>query len=145
MVLGSQGRAAAFCLLLTVRRLRCSAGFSLVVARRLLRCCVARFPAAAASPAERTRQGAGSGAVAQLPRGKWDLSGPGIEPTSPALPGEFFTIEPPRKPRAAFPINSSRAGAFWTASGAIKWVYSVRVCVWVGCAYRCLNEEGASH
>ena len=29
-----------------------------------------------------------------------DLLDPGIEPTSPALAGEFFTIEPPGKPTA---------------------------------------------
>ena len=28
----------------------------------------------------------------------WDLSGPGIEPMSPALAGGFFTTEPPGKP-----------------------------------------------
>ena len=28
-----------------------------------------------------------------------DLPNPGIEPTSPALPGRFFTTEPPGKPR----------------------------------------------
>ena len=28
-----------------------------------------------------------------------DLSNPGIEPTSPALAGGFFTTEPPGKPR----------------------------------------------
>ena len=27
-----------------------------------------------------------------------DLPGPGIEPTSPALAGEFFTAKPPGKP-----------------------------------------------
>ena len=31
-------------------------------------------------------------------RGVWDLPGPGIEPVSPALVGEFFTTEPQRKP-----------------------------------------------
>ena len=41
------------------------------------------------------------GARAQLPlRGLWDLPGSGIEPTSPALAGRFFTNEPPRKPLA---------------------------------------------
>ena len=28
-----------------------------------------------------------------------DLPDPGIKPTSPALPGDFFTTEPLRKPR----------------------------------------------
>ena len=28
----------------------------------------------------------------------WDLPGPGLEPTSPALAGGFFTTTPPGKP-----------------------------------------------
>ena len=32
-----------------------------------------------------------------------DLPSPGIEPTSPALAGGFFTTEPPGKPYEAFP------------------------------------------
>ena len=28
----------------------------------------------------------------------WDLPGPGIEPTLPALAGRFFTTEPPGQP-----------------------------------------------
>ena len=32
-----------------------------------------------------------------------DLSNPGIEPMSPALAGEFFTTEPPGKPRKFYP------------------------------------------
>ena len=35
---------------------------------------------------------------AQLLHGMWDHPGSGIEPTSPALRGEFFTTEPPGKP-----------------------------------------------
>ena len=38
-----------------------------------------------------------SGTRAQLLRGRWDLSGPGIKPASPALAGRFFTTEPPGK------------------------------------------------
>ena len=37
---------------------------------------------------------------AWLPSGTWDLPGPGIAPVSPALAGEFFTMEPPVKPGA---------------------------------------------
>ena len=29
----------------------------------------------------------------------WDIPGLGIEPVSPALAGEFFTTEPPGKPK----------------------------------------------
>ena len=32
----------------------------------------------------------------------WDLPGSGIEPVSPALAGEFFTAEPPGKPKLVF-------------------------------------------
>ena len=31
----------------------------------------------------------------------WDLPGPGIELTSPALAGGFFTTEPPGKPHSS--------------------------------------------
>ena len=41
------------------------------------------------------------GAQAWLLHGVWDLPGPGIEPVSPALAGEFFTTEPPGKPSYA--------------------------------------------
>ena len=37
------------------------------------------------------------GAQSQLLRGTWGLPGSGIELESPALPGEFFTTEPPGK------------------------------------------------
>ena len=30
----------------------------------------------------------------------WGLSGPGIEPMSPALAGKFFAAEPPEKPHS---------------------------------------------
>ena len=32
------------------------------------------------------------------PSSMWDPPGPGIEPMPPALPGRFFTTEPPGKP-----------------------------------------------
>ena len=35
---------------------------------------------------------------AYLPRGMWNLSGPGIEPMSPALQGRLLTTGPPGKP-----------------------------------------------
>ena len=37
------------------------------------------------------------GAWALLLRGMWDLSGPGLEPVSPALAGRFLTTAPPGK------------------------------------------------
>ena len=36
----------------------------------------------------------------------WDLPNPGIELVSPALSGEFFTTEPPGKPRLTFQFSS---------------------------------------
>ena len=39
---------------------------------------------------------------ANLLHSMWDLSGPGVEPVSPALAGRFFTTEPPGKPSLAF-------------------------------------------
>ena len=134
MVLGSQGKGCCFFFFfliifsfLTMSRLRCSEGFFSSCGKwGLLYRCGARFPIAVASlVAECRQEGAGSVVVAQMPCGMWDLPGPGIEPMSPALPGAFFTTEPARKPRAAFQINSSRAGTFWTASGAIKCMYNV--------------------
>ena len=38
------------------------------------------------------------GARAQLLCSMWDLSGPGLEPVSPALAGRFLTTAPPGKP-----------------------------------------------
>ena len=38
------------------------------------------------------------GSRAQLLRGTWDLSRPGLEPVSPALAGRFSTTAPPGKP-----------------------------------------------
>ena len=39
------------------------------------------------------------GIQAELLRGIWDLPDTGVEPMSPALAGEFFTTEPPGKPK----------------------------------------------
>ena len=44
------------------------------------------------------------GAWAQLLCGMWDPPGPGPEPMSPALAGEFLTTVPPGKPRTEFLI-----------------------------------------
>ena len=38
------------------------------------------------------------GTRARVLHGTWDLPGPEIKPASPALAGEFFTVEPPGKP-----------------------------------------------
>ena len=38
------------------------------------------------------------GAGALLLHGRWDLTGSGVEPVSPALAGRFFITEPPGKP-----------------------------------------------
>ena len=44
-----------------------------------------------------------------------DLPNPGIEPTSPALSGEFFTTEPPGKPPVDCSVQSlSRVQLFAT-------------------------------
>ena len=42
------------------------------------------------------------GAPVELLHSMWDLPRPGIEPTSPALAGRFFTTEPAGKPRKIF-------------------------------------------
>ena len=57
-------------------------------------CCRARVP-------ERRLSSCGAqlsscGARAYLPRGMWDLPGPGIEPVSPAVAGRLLTTGPPR-------------------------------------------------
>ena len=65
--------------------------------------------------------GYSSGTEALLPRGMWDLPGPGIEPVSPALADGFLTTGPPGKSLgcffncviAGFPrlhVSSMRAG-----------------------------------
>ena len=41
----------------------------------------------------------------------WDLPGPGLEPMSPALAGEFLTTAPPGKPDITSNINED----FWMA------------------------------
>ena len=52
-----------------------------------------------------TRRLSSCGSRAQLPRGMWDLPGPGIEPVSPALAGGFLTTAPPGKPPNDFLID----------------------------------------
>ena len=42
------------------------------------------------------------GSQVSLPRGTWDLPGPGIEPVSPALTGRFLTTGPPGKPHHSY-------------------------------------------
>ena len=37
--------------------------------------------------------------------GMWNLTWLGIEPTSPALAGGFFTTEPPQNPRSYYSFN----------------------------------------
>ena len=49
------------------------------------------------------------GARASLLHSMWDLSGPGIEPVSPALAGRFLTTEPPGK---SYTFFSSVHGTF---------------------------------
>ena len=46
-------------------------------------------------------------ARAYLPHGMWDIPGPGIEPTSPALEGGFLTTEPPGKLSVSLVFNSA--------------------------------------
>ena len=45
-----------------------------------------------------TRRLSSCGTQAQLLRGMWDLTRPGLEPVSPALAGRFSTTAPPGKP-----------------------------------------------
>ena len=45
-----------------------------------------------------TRRLSSCGSRAQLLRGMWDLSRPGLEPVSPALAGRFSATAPPGKP-----------------------------------------------
>ena len=46
------------------------------------------------------------GTRALLLHSMWDLPGSGIEPTSPALAGGFFTTEPPGEPRSIVSSSS---------------------------------------
>ena len=51
----------------------------------------------------------------------WDLSGPGLEPVSPALAGEFLTTAPPGKPwfyQFTFPPTVQEGFLFSTPSPA---------------------------
>ena len=111
-----------FILFLAVLGLRCYGGFSLVAASRVCSLVAAyRLPIAVAFlvvehgfQVQRLQQlphGLSScssralehrlnscGALAQLLCGMWVLTGPGIEPMSPALESRFFTTEPSGKP-----------------------------------------------
>ena len=51
------------------------------------------------------------GAGAQMLCGTWDLPRPGMEPTSPALAGGFFTTEPPGKPRGLSYPHATRSAS----------------------------------
>ena len=53
-----------------------------------------------------TRRLSSCGSRAQLLRGMWDLSRPGLEPVSPALAGRLSTTVPPGKPCKLF-FNTS--------------------------------------
>ena len=66
----------------------CRAQASVVVARGLSSC--------GSRPLERRLRSCGAWAL--LLRGMWDPPGPGIEPVSPELAGEFLTTVPPGKP-----------------------------------------------
>ena len=49
-----------------------------------------------------TRRLSNCGSQAQLLRGMWDPSRPGLEPVFPALAGRFSTTVPPGKPKISF-------------------------------------------
>ena len=55
-------------------------------------------------------------AQALLPHSMWDLSGPGVEPVSPALepPGKWLTIEPPGKSQAVIFFSGTEYVGFFT-------------------------------
>ena len=54
------------------------------------------------------------GSWACLPRGVWNLPGPGIEPVSPAFAGGFSNVEPPGKSSSSLfvPYLVTLAGDF---------------------------------
>ena len=52
-----------------------------------------------------TRRLSSCGSRAQLLRGMWDPTRPGLEPVSPALAGRFSTTSPPGKPSHSFLIK----------------------------------------
>ena len=54
-----------------------------------------------------TRRLSRCGSRAQLLRGMWDLSRPGLEPVSPALAGRFSTTASPGKPPNSFYFHLS--------------------------------------
>ena len=65
--------------------------------------------------------------------GMRDLSGPGIEPVSPALADGFFITEPPGMPQIFFfferkPLHGNSLGVQWLELGAftaVAWVQSL--------------------
>ena len=61
-----------------------------------------------------------------LPRGMWDLPGPGIEPVSPALAGRFFTSGPPRKPITCIFLSPCRPASSKGKSGSPLALSSLR-------------------
>ena len=48
----------------------------------------------------------------------WGLPGPGIEPATPTLAGEFFTAEPPGKP--CFSFSCSEFGVLFYPKTHLK-------------------------
>ena len=89
------------CLFIFLAVLACCTGFSLVAASRGCSSCGAwaslPWLLFLRSMGSRVRLSSCS-AWAYLIRGMWDLPRPGVKPTSPALTGGFFTVEPPGKP-----------------------------------------------
>ena len=66
-------------------------GLSLVVVRGLL------IAGSCGAWALQYKSFSGCGAGTQLLHGMWDLPGPGIKPTSPALTGRFLPTGPPKR------------------------------------------------
>ena len=54
----------------------------------------------------------------------WDLTGPGLEPVSPALAGGFLTTAPPGKPQEVLsinpPLSKSTEDSRWWTGGLLK-------------------------
>ena len=81
-----------------------SGGYSPVVALRLLVSVASRCGAWTLERGLNSRS-----ARASLPRGVWNLPGPGIEPMFPALAGGFLTTGPPGKSHIAiFKIDNQK-------------------------------------
>ena len=62
------------------------------------------------------------GARAQLLHSMWNLSGPGIEPVSPALAGRFFTTEPSGKPLSLKSQVMCNLGVSWISKVMPKYL-----------------------